>query len=78
MDVMQMLGRAGRPQYDKKGEGVLITSHAELQYYLSLMNNQLPIESQFIKVCVCTYVCMHIYVFRYVRTYLFVCMCRCE
>ncbi|XP_065882563.1 U5 small nuclear ribonucleoprotein 200 kDa helicase-like [Dysidea avara] len=48
LDVMQMLGRAGRPQYDKKGEGILITSHTELQYYLSLMNQQLPIESQFI------------------------------
>jgi pre-mRNA-splicing helicase BRR2 len=48
LDVLQMLGRAGRPQYDKKGEGVLLTSHSELQYYLSLMNQQLPIESQFI------------------------------
>ncbi|VDQ03146.1 unnamed protein product, partial [Trichobilharzia regenti] len=48
LDVMQMLGRAGRPQYDTKGEGVLITNHTELQYYLSLMNQQLPIESQLI------------------------------
>jgi len=40
LDVMQMLGRAGRPQYDTKGEGILITSHGELQYYLSLMNQQ--------------------------------------
>ena len=40
LDVMQMLGRAGRPQYDTKGEGILITSHSELQYYLSLMNQQ--------------------------------------
>lgn len=40
LDVLQMLGRAGRPQYDKKGEGVLLTSHSELQYYLSLMNQQ--------------------------------------
>ena len=43
-----MLGRAGRPQYDTKGEGVLITNHSELQYYLSLMNQQLPVESQFV------------------------------
>lgn len=49
LDVMQMLGRAGRPQYDSKGEGVLITNHSELQYYLSLMNEQLPIESQFVR-----------------------------
>ncbi|KAI0765441.1 Sec63-domain-containing protein [Fomes fomentarius] len=47
-DVLQMLGRAGRPQYDTYGEGVIITNHSELQYYLSLMNQQLPIESQFV------------------------------
>jgi pre-mRNA-splicing helicase BRR2 len=49
LDVLQMFGRAGRPQYDSLGEGILITSHSELQYYLSLLNQQLPIESQFIK-----------------------------
>ncbi|GFS27347.1 U5 small nuclear ribonucleoprotein 200 kDa helicase [Elysia marginata] len=48
LDVLQMLGRAGRPQYDTKGEGIMITNHSELRYYLSLMNQQLPIESQFI------------------------------
>lgn len=48
LDVLQMLGRAGRPQYDTKGEGILITNHSELQYYLSLLNQQLPIESQMI------------------------------
>lgn len=48
LDVLQMMGRAGRPQYDTKGEGVLITSHSELQYYLSLLNQQLPIESQMV------------------------------
>ncbi|XP_073981817.1 U5 small nuclear ribonucleoprotein l(3)72Ab [Rhodnius prolixus] len=48
LDVLQMLGRAGRPQYDNKGEGILITNHSELQYYLSLLNQQLPIESQMI------------------------------
>ncbi|XP_038704664.1 DExH-box ATP-dependent RNA helicase DExH12-like [Tripterygium wilfordii] len=48
LDVMQMLGRAGRPQFDSHGEGIIITGHSELQYYLSLMNQQLPIESQFV------------------------------
>lgn len=47
-DVLQMLGRAGRPQYDTYGEGIIITQHSELQYYLSLMNQQLPIESQLV------------------------------
>jgi pre-mRNA-splicing helicase BRR2 len=47
-DVLQMLGRAGRPQFDTYGEGIIITNHSELQYYTSLMNQQLPIESQFV------------------------------
>jgi pre-mRNA-splicing helicase BRR2 len=49
LDIMQMMGRAGRYGLDSEGEGIIITSHSELQYYLSLMNQQLPIESQFIK-----------------------------
>ena len=47
-DVLQMLGRAGRPQFDTFGEGIIITTHSEMQYYMSLMNQQLPIESQFV------------------------------
>jgi len=49
LDIMQMMGRAGRPQFDEFGEGILITSHSELHYYLSLLNEQLPIESQYVK-----------------------------
>lgn len=47
-DILQMLGRAGRPRYDKSGEGVIITSQDEIQYYLAILNQQLPIESQLI------------------------------
>ena len=43
-----MIGRAGRPRLDTKGEGIIITGYHELQYYLSLINYQLPIESQMI------------------------------
>ena len=39
-DIMQMMGRAGRLGYDSSGEGIVITSHSELQYYLSLLNQQ--------------------------------------
>lgn len=49
LDVMQMMGRAGRYGLDSEGEGIILTNHSELQYYLSLMNQQLPIESQLIK-----------------------------
>lgn len=45
-DVFQMLGRAGRPRYDKNGEGIIITSQDRIQYYLAILNQQYPIESQ--------------------------------
>ena len=48
LDVMQMFGRAGRPQFDTFGEGIIITTHSELQFYLSLFNMQLPVESQLV------------------------------
>lgn len=48
MDVMQMMGRAGRPQFDTFGEGHIITTKADVLYYLSMLNDQLPIESQFV------------------------------
>lgn len=47
LDVMQIFGRAGRPQFDSSGEGIIITSRKELPHYLDLLNQQLPIESQF-------------------------------
>ncbi|KAF9624190.1 hypothetical protein IFM89_008128 [Coptis chinensis] len=48
LDVMQIFGRAGRPQFDQSGEGIIITSHDKLAYYLRLLTSQMPIESQFI------------------------------
>lgn len=48
MDVMQMMGRAGRPQFDTRGEGIIITTKSDVLFYLSLLNDQLPIESQVI------------------------------
>jgi pre-mRNA-splicing helicase BRR2 len=32
LDVEQMFGRAGRPQYDSEREGIIMTAHSELQY----------------------------------------------
>ncbi|KAJ3598427.1 hypothetical protein NHX12_001937, partial [Muraenolepis orangiensis] len=48
LDVMQIFGRAGRPQFDKNGEGTIITSHEKLSHYLTLLTQQNPIESQFL------------------------------
>ncbi|TID14932.1 hypothetical protein CANINC_004603 [Pichia inconspicua] len=45
-DILQMLGRAGRPRYDTHGDGIIITSQDQIKYYLAVLNQQLPIESQ--------------------------------
>merc|ERR1712185_409193 len=45
---MQIFGRAGRPQFDTSGEGIIITSHAKLAHYLQMLTQKLPIESQFV------------------------------
>lgn len=50
LDVMQIFGRAGRPQFDTSGEGIIVTSHGKLNLYLSMLNHQMAIESQFIQV----------------------------
>ncbi len=49
LDVMQIFGRAGRPQYDTSGEAVMITTQQALPRYLALLTDQMPIESSFIK-----------------------------
>ncbi|KAL0984962.1 hypothetical protein UPYG_G00151150 [Umbra pygmaea] len=49
LDVMQIFGRAGRPQFDKYGEGTIITAHEKLSHYLTLLTQQNPIESQFLE-----------------------------
>ncbi|KMQ96180.1 activating signal cointegrator 1 complex subunit 3 [Lasius niger] len=48
LDVLQIFGRAGRPQFDTSGHAVIITSYNKLSHYLSLLTNQIPIESSFI------------------------------
>ena len=48
LDVLQIFGRAGRPQFDTSGHGTIITAHDKLSHYLSLLTNQFPIESNFV------------------------------
>ena len=49
LDILQIFGRAGRPQYDNTGHAILITPHKSLNQYLALLAHQAPIESGFIK-----------------------------
>lgn len=45
-DVIQIFGRAGRPQFEKYGIGILCTTSDRLDHYVSLITQQHPIESR--------------------------------
>ncbi|KAI9760134.1 MAG: hypothetical protein M4579_001854 [Chaenotheca gracillima] len=47
LDVLQIFGRAGRPQFQEVGIGFICTTHDKLQHYLSAVTQQQPIESKF-------------------------------
>ena len=47
LDVLQIFGRAGRPQFQDTGIGFICTTQDKLQHYLSAVTQQQPIESKF-------------------------------
>ena len=44
-DVQQIFGRAGRPQYDNKGEAIILTPYKQVDEYVKMMQNKQNIES---------------------------------
>lgn len=42
LDVQQIFGRAGRPQFDTSGEATIITAHSKLAHYLGKLRPWLP------------------------------------
>uniref|UniRef100_A0A915CIG8 U5 small nuclear ribonucleoprotein 200 kDa helicase n=2 Tax=Parascaris univalens TaxID=6257 RepID=A0A915CIG8_PARUN len=46
LDVQQIFGRAGRPQYENSGHGIIITWHRTVDKYVAMLTRQIPIESQ--------------------------------
>ena len=44
LDVLQIFGRAGRPQYDNTGHAILITPHKSLNNYCALLGHQVGID----------------------------------
>ncbi|KAA0166650.1 hypothetical protein FNF27_07480 [Cafeteria roenbergensis] len=49
LDVLQIFGRAGRPQFDTEGEACIITTSDKLSHYQQRLLRQTSIESSFIK-----------------------------
>lgn len=47
LDVLQIFGRAGRPQFEDTGIGMICTTHDRLTHYLTAVTEQQPIESKF-------------------------------
>jgi replicative superfamily II helicase len=46
LDILQMLGRAGRPGYDDVGEGWIVCDRADASRYRRLLSEGKPIESR--------------------------------
>ena len=49
LDVLQIFGRAGRPQFEDTGIGMICTTQDKLAHYLTAVTSQVPIESRFSK-----------------------------
>ncbi|KAK0543882.1 putative steryl acetyl hydrolase mug81 [Tilletia horrida] len=47
LDVLQIFGRAGRPQYEDLGVGYILTANDKLDHYVDAITAQHPIESKF-------------------------------
>lgn len=47
LDVLQIFGRAGRPQFEDVGIGMICTTQDKLSHYLTAVTEQQPIESRF-------------------------------
>lgn len=46
LDVLQIFGRAGRPQFQEFGRGFICTTADKLSHYLTAVTQQIPIESR--------------------------------
>jgi antiviral helicase SLH1 len=48
LDVLQIFGRAGRPQYETHGVGYIATTADKVDHYVNAITQQHPIESKFV------------------------------
>ena len=47
-DVLQMMGRAGRPQFDDQGVAVILVHDIKKQFYKKFLYDPFPVESRYI------------------------------
>lgn len=47
LDIIQMMGRAGRPQFDTSGTVVILTTDSMKTHYENLVNGSTAIESRY-------------------------------
>lgn len=47
-DVLQMMGRAGRPQYDDRGVAVILVHDIKKHYYKKFLYEPFPVESKYV------------------------------
>ena len=46
LEIMQMIGRAGRPQYDDSAVAVIMTRMSRIHYYQQMVTGQEVLESR--------------------------------
>ena len=47
-DVLQMMGRAGRPQYDDRGVAVILVHDIKKHFYKKFLYEPFPVESKLV------------------------------
>ena len=45
-DVLQMMGRAGRPQFDDTGKACVLVHEPKKNFYMNFLHSPFPVESQ--------------------------------
>jgi len=45
VDILQMIGRAGRPQFDKNGVACVFVEQSKKNFYRKYLNDPFPVES---------------------------------
>lgn len=45
-DVLQMMGRAGRPQFDDQGKAVILVHDIKKDFYKKFLYEPFPVESR--------------------------------